>query len=180
MLTETNRLHLDRPTIEDAAGLHLICSDSRVWNHFPSLRHSDIEQTRVMLDRWIASWERDELGTWIVRDPRSQTIIGYGGCSIKQGAFWNLGYRFAVDAQGQGFATELSCEAVRQAKENRPSLPIVASLLAHNRASARVAERVGLSLVQRSLDVGNPDPTAIRLVYADRVLTAEQLPETTR
>lgn len=174
MITETKRLLLDRPTLEDAAGLHLICSDPRVWTHFPSLRHAEIEQTRVMLDRWIASWDRDELGTWVVRQPGSQVIIGYGGCSVKQDSFWNLGYRFAYSAQGQGFATELSFEAVRQAKMSRPGLPIVAYLLEHNLASARVAEKVGLSLVHRGIDAGNPDPNAIRLAYADRQLTTEE------
>lgn len=177
MITETKRLLMDRPTTEDAAGLHLICSDPRVWTHFPSLRHIEIEQTRVMLDRWIAAWDRDGLGTWVVRNPASQTIIGYGGCSTKQDACWNLGYRFAFDAQGQGFATELSLEAVRQAKVNRPGLPIVAYLLEHNVASARVAEKVGLSLVHQGSDAGNPDPNAIRLVYADRPLCADELSE---
>lgn len=180
MISETKRLFLDRPTIEDAAGLHLICSDPRVWTHFPSLRHTEIEQTHVMLDRWIAAWDRDGLGTWVVRNPASQTIIGYGGCSIKQDTFWNLGYRFAFDAQGQGFATELSLEAVRQAKTSRPGLPIVAYLLEHNVASARVAEKVGLSLVHRGIDAGNPDPNAIRLVYADRQPSAEELSEITQ
>lgn len=180
MIIATKRLFLDRPTTEDAAGLHVICSDPRVWTHFPSLRHSEIEQTRQMLDRWIASWERDELGTWILRIPGSQTIVGYGGCSIKQGAFWNLGYRFAFDAQGQGYATELSFEAVRQAKMTLPGLHIVAYLLEHNIASARVAEKVGLSLAHRGIDAGNPDPNAIRLVYADRRLSPEELSETMR
>lgn len=175
MIAETNRLLLDRPTIEDAAGLHMICSDPRVWAHFPSLRHTQIEQTRVMLDRWIAAWDRDGMGTWVARNPASQTIIGYGGCSIKQDTFWNLGYRFAFDAQAQGFATELSLEAVRQAKMSHHGLPIVAYLLEHNVASARVAEKVGLSLIHRDSDAGNPDPNAIRLVYADRRLSAEEL-----
>lgn len=163
--------------MEDLAGLHLICSDPRVWTHFPSLQHVKIEQTRVLLDRWINSWDRDELGTWVVRQPGSQTVIGYGGCSVKQGTFWNLGYRFAYSAQGQGFATELSLEAIRQAKICRPDLPIVAYLLEHNLASARVAEKAGLSLVHQGIDVGNPDPNAIRLAYADRQLSARALSE---
>lgn len=127
-----------------------------------------------MLDRWIAAWDRDGLGTWVVRNPVSQTIIGYGGCSTKQDTFWNLGYRLAFDAQGQGFATELSLEAVKQANTSRPGLPVVAYLLEHNLASARVAEKVGLSLVHRGIDAGNPDPNAIRLAYSDRQLSAEE------
>lgn len=175
MPTKTQRLFLDRPRSEDADGLHQICSDPRVWSHFPSLRHGDIEQTQVMVSRFISAWDRAELGPWVVKNPSDQSIIGYGGCSIKDDIFWNLGYRFAFDAQGQGFATELSREAVRQAKLSRPELPLVAYVLEHNVASARVAEKVGLALLHRGIDAGNPDSKAIRLVYADRALTEELL-----
>ncbi|MBY4236732.1 hypothetical protein HQO43_07155 [Rhodococcus fascians] len=51
----------------------------------------------------------------------------------------------------------------------------MAYLLEHNLSSARVAERAGLKLVSRGPDIGNPDPEAIRLVYADRPLTAVQV-----
>ncbi len=131
-----------------------------------------------MVDRWMAAWDDDGLGTWVARVPNSATIIGYGGCSIRQGIYWNLGYRFAFDAQGQGFATEISLEAVEQAKLVRAELPVVAYLLEHNTASARVAEKAGLALVHRGPDAGNPNPNAIRLVYADRELNAEELAAT--
>lgn len=175
MITETQRLLVDRPTKEDLAELHLISSDPRVWAHFPSLRHTDSRQTRAMLERWITAWKRDGLGPWIVRSAADQTMAGYGGCSVVRESFWNLGYRFASEAQGQGFATEVSLEALKQANSNRPDLPVVASLLEHNKASARVAQKVGLVLQHRGLDAGNPDQTAIRLIYADRELTAECL-----
>jgi RimJ/RimL family protein N-acetyltransferase len=52
---------------------------------------------------------------------------------------------------------------------------VIAYLVEHNRGSARVAEKLGLELVHRAPDVGNPDPAVMRLVYADRPLTSEQL-----
>lgn len=175
MLTETNRLSLDRPTAEDVEGLHEIFSDPRVWAHLPSQRHSSLEKTRVILESWKGAWERDALGPWVVRAAGEPTIIGYGGCSVKQNAFWNLGYRFAVEAQGRGYATEVSFEAMKQAQRSRLDLPVVAYLLDHNTASARVAEKIGLTLAYRGIDSGNPDPDAIRLVYADRELGSEEL-----
>ncbi|MBY4274064.1 hypothetical protein HQO27_12900 [Rhodococcus fascians] len=51
----------------------------------------------------------------------------------------------------------------------------MAYLLEHNLSSARVAERAGLKLVSRGPDIGNPDSEAIRLGYADRPLTADQV-----
>lgn len=173
--TRTQRLVLSCPVPADLDGMFAICSDPRVWTHFPSLRHTEPAQTAAMLAAFKVKWVQDGLGPWIVREPGEETIIGQGGCSIKNGAFWNLGYRFAHEAQGQGFATELSLEAVRQARANNPELPVVAYLLEHNTASARVARKVGLTLVHRGPDAGNPDPRAIRLVYADRAVSDEEL-----
>lgn len=171
----TENLVLSRPESGDVAGLHAICSDPRVWTHFPSLRHTGVGQTRALVEQFMAKWDGDGLGPWIVRLPGDPAIAGHGGCSVKGDAFWNLGYRLSPDVQGRGFATELSCEAMAQAKEHRPELPVVAYLLEHNAASARVAQKLGLTLVHRGPDAGNPDKDAIRLVYADRQLSSEEL-----
>jgi RimJ/RimL family protein N-acetyltransferase len=171
----TDRLDLAVPTPDDLDQLHRIQSDPRVWTHFPSLRPADVEQTRTMLQRWIGNWQRDGLATWIVRLRGSDRIIGSGGCSLRDNTFWNLGYRFDADLHGRGYATEVALAGIRQAHVARPELPIIAYLLEHNLASARVAEKVGLKLVHRAPDAGNPDPQAIRLIYADRQLTPRTL-----
>lgn len=92
---------------------------------------------------------------------------------MRQDAFWNLGYRYAPEAQGRGFATEL-------ARERRPELPVVAYLLENNPASAAVARKLGLTLRHRGPDAGNPDPSAQRLVFADRALSESELAATMR
>ena len=56
---------------------------------------------------------------------------------------------------------------------------MIAYLLEHNAESHGRAERAGLSLVWRGPDAGNPDPGAIRLVYADRPLEHEVLERVT-
>lgn len=175
MQTETKRLWLARPTSEDTQDVHQIFSDPRVWTHAPSKRHSSIQETEAMLNSWNESWERDLLGPWIVREANENQVIGYGGCSLKRDTFWNLGYRFAVEAQGRGYATEVALEASRQALLSRPDLPIIAFLLEHNEASARIAQKVGLELAYRGSDIGNVDGEAIRLIYADRNLNTAQL-----
>lgn len=175
MQSTTKRLLLSRPQSGDVAGLHIICSDPRVWTHFPSLRHTTSGQTRTMLEQFVDKWDADGLGPWVVRLPGDPAVIGHGGCSVKGGVFWNLGYRLSPDVQGRGFATELSREAIAQATQRQPELPVVAYLLEHNAASARVAGKAALDLVHRGPDKGNPDPHAVRLVYADRPLSPEQL-----
>lgn len=73
------------------------------------------------------------------------------------------------------YVTELAAAGIAAARAVRPDLPITAYLLEHNLASKAVAERLGLRLVWRGPDAGNPDPRAVRLVYADRDIEPERL-----
>lgn len=131
-----------------------------------------------MMQRWELSWTAVGLGVWTVRTRSDESIIGYGGCAILgtgAAAVWNLGYRLAADEHGKGYATELARAAIARARSTSPDVPVIAYLLESNTSSARVAEKVGFTLVHRAPDAGNPDPAAIRLVYADRALTPAQL-----
>lgn len=168
-------LRLDELTVDDARAVHRICSDPRLWRHLPSGRFADPERSLSLIHDWIAGWERDGLSAWIVRDSATGRVLGYAGCWVKDDRLWNLGYRLAVDVHGRGIATRVSALAVDRARGLRPELPVVAVLLAHNRASARVAARLGLTERHRGPDAGNPDPMAVRLVLSDRDLDDAQL-----
>lgn len=159
----------------DVEAIHEIYRDPRVWTHLPSARHTELATTTAMIQTWVDAWERDGLAAWIVRDAPSGEILGHVGCSVRREAFWNLGYRLSFDTHGRGIATRVSTMAVRRAQTVNTDLPVIAYLLEHNHASARVAEKCGLTLQHRGPDAGNPDPNAIRLVYADRALSSRQL-----
>jgi len=152
----------------------VIASDPRVWTHYPALRHTDPSQTLATIDRWLDGWNTHGLDTWTVRLAESSAVIGYGGCSVR-GEVWNLGYRLAPGAQGRGYATELAAAALQQAIAVDPTRPIIARLLEHNTVSERVAAKLGMALVHRAPDAENPNPSAVRLIYSDRPLTAAQL-----
>lgn len=128
-----------------------------------------------MMDRWERSWREAGLGSWVARLRGTDEVVGNGGCTLLGGEVWNIGYRIAGDHHGRGLATELARAGVETARVIAPDRPVIAYLVEHNRASARVAEKLGLELVHRAPDAGNPDPTVIRLVYADRALTPAQL-----
>ena len=179
---ETDRLLLTRPMPDELADVFAIQTDPRVWTHFPSLRPTDPEQIAITMERWRRSWERAGLGTWTVRLRDTGELIGNGGCTLlasdpddPAARVWNLGYRLSADHHGHGYATELARAARTAAAEVMPEVPVIAFLVEHNRASAAVAEKAGLSLVHRAPDAGNPDPAVMRLVYADRPVTAGQL-----
>lgn len=184
-MTDLRRIHLDdliltAPMCENVEQLHAIYSNPRVWTHFPSARFTKVSETESMLNSWIQAWDQDGLGPWMVRGREDEeALLGNGGCSLRGGGqFWNLGYRFAPEAQGRGYATLVANKAIEVAHGVKPEIPVVAYLLEHNTASARVASKVGLTLVHRAPDDGNPDLDAIRLIYADRPLTDAQLAAT--
>nr|WP_201468644.1 GNAT family N-acetyltransferase [Microbacterium hydrocarbonoxydans] len=171
----TDRLRLSRAVPADLDAVFAIQSDPRVWAHYPTLRHTDAEMTIRMMQRWERSWQTAGLGSWVARLRDTDGVIGNGGCTLLDGGVWNVGYRIAADHHGHGYATELAIAGIERARAIAPERPVIAYLVEHNRGSARVAEKLGLELVHRAPDAGNPDPAAIRLVYADRALTRPQL-----
>lgn len=173
-----DRLVLVRPEADDVEDRYAICSDPRVLTHLPSARHVERSTTQHLIDEWIAEWDRDGLGLWSVREHPAGPVVGYGGCSVRHDAFWNLGYRFSADPHGRGYATEVSLRGIEAERAHPLDLPVVAYLLEHNAASARVARKVGLRLVHRAPDAGNPDADAVRLIYADRALDKDTLAAT--
>ncbi|GAA1236299.1 hypothetical protein GCM10009633_06580 [Janibacter melonis] len=180
MAARTTRLDLARPTLDDVDALHAIYADPRVWTHFPSLRFTQREQTERMVARWVAAWRAHGLGQRLLRAPGESELLGHAGCEVRDDTFVNLGYRLAPLAHGRGLATEAALAAVAEAHERRSDLPVVAYLVAHNHASARVTTKVGLTLRHAAPDFGNPDPGVMRHVYADRELTDAELAATLR
>lgn len=165
----TERLVLDHVRPDDVDQWYRIHADPRVWTHYPSGRHTDPSQTEELLRTSIDAWDEVGLSYWSVREEPGGPIIGCGGCRpVPDGDRWNLYYRFVPEVQGEGYATELARAAIDAANRLDPDRPVVAYMIERNVASRRVAEKAGLIRVWVGADDGNPDPTAIRLVYADR------------
>lgn len=169
----TDRLILRAISVNDVNTIYLLNSDPRVWQHLPSARHTSREQTAVQISKETASWKCG-LGYWTAR-MHDNSFAGVGGCCLLEGVAWNLYFRLLPELQGRGLATELARAALYAARSVRPDVPITASLLGHNIASKAVVEKLGLKLVWCGSDVGNPDPNAIRLIYADQNLRPDVL-----
>lgn len=171
----TPRLILTRPTDSDLGELFDLHSDPRVWQHLPSERHTDPQQTRDLVDRYESGWLDNGLDVWVARDRTTHHLVGMGGPTLRGGLAWNLYYRLAPQSWGSGYAQEIVAAARAATAELGSSLPHVARLLEHNDGSRRAAERAGLQRVWQGPDRGNPDPAAVRCVYADRPLSDAEL-----
>jgi RimJ/RimL family protein N-acetyltransferase len=180
----TPRLQLDAVVADDLGDHVALLSDPGTWAHLPSGRHTSAERTMQGIRHSVGHWQRDGLGYWTARlredlpgtDLHAGDVVGTGGCALRVGtAWWNLHYRFTPAAWGKGLAPELVTAAMESARTVVPERPVVAVLLEHNERSRGRAERAGLRLFWRGPDAGNPDPAAVRLVYADRDLDADLL-----
>ena len=180
----TPRLQLDAVVPEDLDEHFALMSDPGVWAHLPSGRHTSPERTMEGIEHSVGHWARDGLGYWTARlredllgtGLRAGAVVGTGGCALRVGTtWWNLYYRLTPAAWGRGLAAELVTAAIDAAHAVAPDRPVIAYLLEHNIQSRGRAEKAGLSLVWRGPDAGNPDPHAVRLIYADRPLGADLL-----
>lgn len=187
MHVRTERLRLDAVSPGDLDEVHELHADLEVWRHLPSGRHDSRAGTATFIAQIEGDWAAEGLGYWAVRqgghlgaEPASGALIGVCGCAVRHDAVWNLYYRFSPAAQGLGFAAEAVAAACAAAADLRPGLPVIASLLEHNRGSKATAGRAGLELAWRGPDPGNPDATAIRLIYADRPLADDLIQILTR
>jgi RimJ/RimL family protein N-acetyltransferase len=181
---KTARLDLDAVLASDLDDHFALMSDPGVWGHLPSGRHTSPERTMEGIEHSLGHWARDGLGYWTARPRadlpgtplRAGDVVGTGGCALRVGtSWWNLYYRLTPSAWGRGLAAELVTAAIDAAHAVGPDRPVIAYLLEHNVESRGRAEKAGLSLVWRGPDAGNPDPAAVRLVFADRPIDPELL-----
>ena len=168
----TARLLLDVPAEGDGEELFRLHADPAVWTHFPSGVHTDPASGPAMVAASREQFAEHGLGYWSVREAASGPagpVVGRAGCMAPGDApWWNLYYRLSPAVQGRGYAREVGAAALEAAHAVGPARPVMAFLLEHNRASRRTAEAIGLRLVWRGPDLGNPDPEAVRLVFLDR------------
>jgi RimJ/RimL family protein N-acetyltransferase len=170
--TRTERLLLDAYRPGDLVDLAALHADARVWGHYPRGRHADVARTAAMAAADAGWWRRDGLAPWSVRladaGPGSP-VVGRVSCSVPDGRpWWNVYYRLAPAVQGSGLALEAARRALDAAHDVDPDRPVLAFLVEHNTGSRRTAEALGLRLVHRGPDHGNPDPGTVRLVLLDR------------
>nr|WP_162241189.1 GNAT family N-acetyltransferase [Leifsonia sp. Leaf325] len=184
MITATPRLMLTPLSLDDLDDVFSVYGDTGTWFHLPSGRHQSPEASQRFIERQIESWQTAGLGHWAVRLHRSGSpgsteaqFVGTAGMTMTPAGVWNLGYRLAPAAWGQGYATELAETAMQAARDLAPQTPVTGRVLSINPASSRVLERVGLDLLWE----GEPgpgvvvlsDPPTLRRIYADRPLAAK-------
>ncbi|MFS0785462.1 GNAT family N-acetyltransferase [Shouchella sp. 1P09AA] len=154
-IMETDRLALRAMTHHDVEHLLKIFSDPEAMAHYPKTKNE--AETMKWINWQLQLYDTQGAGLWIVEDKRTGTFLGQCGLVpqvIEEKDELEIGYLFARDFWGNGYATE-AASACRDFAFSRLDRKRVISLIAPlNYPSIRVAKRVGMEQEKRILTWG--------------------------
>jgi RimJ/RimL family protein N-acetyltransferase len=143
----TERLCLRDARADDFAAVHRYASDPEV-TRFMLWGPNDAEATQDFLAQTLKAANtqpRSDFGL-LVEDRAGGTVIG--GCGLHPRANpreWEIGYVFARDVWGRGFATETVRALCRFGFEKLGAHRLRAGVFVGNHASAHVLEKLGFT-----------------------------------
>lgn len=165
MQRTTSRLLLRPPQTEDLAGLFAIYGDPATNQYNPAGPLTRIDQAEILLAEWICHWKVHGYGLWTLATRAApDCVIGFGGLGLREYGdveLLNLGYRFAVTAWGQGYATELSRAALEYGFDELNVPQVFALVRPAHVASIRVLEKIGMQRVDVLDDVPGQAPSFV-------------------
>ena len=173
----TPRLRLRRPTAADARRLFEIHTHPDTYHHAPSAVMRDESEAAERLEVWRLHWDEHGFGYAVVETLTDGDVVGYAGVwdvTLAGYDALNLYYRFDPARWGRGLATEAARAVLDEVTPRLPDRPVVARIARTNKASARVAERLGL---RRDL-LQDPDDPVPHWVYSTAPLDG-WMPEAT-
>jgi RimJ/RimL family protein N-acetyltransferase len=161
----TPRLTLRRPIASDLERLFAIYGDPATHQFNPFGPLLKIEQAQALLEKWTRHWDQQGYGQWAIAsraDP--EHVIGFGGIDARyflEVERINLGYRFAPDAWGQGYATELGRAALEFGLIELKLAEIFAIVRPTHQGSIRILEKIGMRVHGELDDVPGQAPSLV-------------------
>ncbi len=167
----TKRLLLRKMERSDIDSAALIHGDPATNIHNPTGPRSR-ETTSILLDDWAGSWERQHFGYWTVcAIDQPEQVLGFGGVMRKQIADFsglNMYFRFAANAWGKGYATEMAEAALYAAFVVLDEEAVYGLVRPANIPSRRTLEKIGMQLYSEVEDVpGEAASLIYRITLAD-------------
>ncbi len=144
---ETSRLVLRRWRPADLEPFAAMNADPEVMRHFP--RPLERAESDALVGRIEAAFEELGYGLWAVERREDGRFLGFTGLAVPrfEAAFTpcvEVGWRFAGEAWGHGYATEAARAALRFGFEEAGLREIVSFTSAGHERSRRVMERLGM------------------------------------
>ncbi|MDY7533561.1 GNAT family N-acetyltransferase [Pseudomonas sp. Bout1] len=161
----TQRLVLRPPTVNDAASVFAIYGDPETNRYNPAGPLANLPQAKAALARWLKHWADHGFGQWAIATQEApECVIGFGGITLYHYGTVeriNLGYRFAVSAWGQGFATELARAALQFGFVELGQPTVYGVVRPAHAASIKVLEKIGMQRIDELDDVPGQAPSLV-------------------
>jgi RimJ/RimL family protein N-acetyltransferase len=141
------RLRLRRWHASDRAPFARLNADPEVMRYF--LRPLDRAESDALVDRIEVAFETHGYGLWAVERREDGVFLGFTGLAVPRfaAAFTpcvEVGWRYAREAWGHGYATEAARAAIRFGFEEAGLAEIVSFTSVVHARSRRVMERLGM------------------------------------
>lgn len=140
----TARLQFREMTHADLNDMASLLGDPEVMRFYPAPKSTAEAASWIQWNQ--ANYAEYGYGLWVVETHEGKFV---GDCGLT----WQLvngvrklevGYHVRSDLQGQGFATEAATACLNFAEEHTEASELVAIIHPDNRASERVAEKIGM------------------------------------
>jgi [ribosomal protein S5]-alanine N-acetyltransferase len=145
-ILETERLRLREMTEADAENLWRLNANPNVVRYVgePSLKDVDAALD-VLRVRVFPQYREHGLGRWAVVSKESGAFLGWCGLKyLAQTKEYDLGYRFAEEHWGKGYATESARAVLAWGLPRLPGARIIGQAHVANTRSIRVLQKLGL------------------------------------
>jgi ribosomal-protein-alanine N-acetyltransferase len=144
----TDRLILREWRDEDREPFARMNADPRVVEFLPSAMTRD--ESDDFVDRIVRRWTEDGVGLWAIERREDGAFLGFTGLAPPrfEAHFTpavEVGWRYAAEAWGRGYATETARAALRFGFEDRELDEIVSFTVPANVRSRAVMERLGMT-----------------------------------
>lgn len=162
----TERLLLRRWQPRDYAPFAAMCADPEVMRFIGSGATMTDDQVAADIATYEASWETNGYGQFAVELNQTGQFIGFAGLGVHTllpefVSFTEIGWRFALNIWGNGYATE-AAKAVMDFALNTAGLHDMVSVCqTDNVASEQIMLKIGMSLEKEDMAPNNGRPIKI-------------------
>jgi RimJ/RimL family protein N-acetyltransferase len=134
---------------QDSGPMLRVYGDPEVMRFIPGGALSDIDAVRSSLETHVRAQERRGFSSWAVVERKTGLVIGDAGFGVFEPTDdIELGYTLARDWWGHGYGIEAAGACLVAGLTELEVPRIVAVVDAHNEASLRVAEGLGMSRIE--------------------------------
>lgn len=149
MILETPRLYLRLLTKEDASDLSLVLSDQESMRYYP--HPFSQEEVMAWIEHNLQRYQSDGFGLWAVIRKADNQFLGDCGITLQNidgDILPEIGFHIIKKYCNAGYVTEAAEACKRYAIERLGSQSVYSYSEVGNKASQRVASKIGMHLVK--------------------------------